>query len=864
MNIRRLFILFSKNLSLLLVGVLACLLTTKTYAQSKTVSVGVYDSAPSIFLSEQGRAAGIMGDLLQAIADAEGWDLQAVQCDWQTCLDLLQTSQIDLLPNVDFTPERAKLYGFHTVPALHNWSQIYANQDTSIQSFFDLEGKQIAVLTGSMQYQFIESLLTNFGIPATLVGVGKPEDGFTMVANGQADAVVSSYYYGAAYAGSSNVVATSIMFEPTRTFYVAKRFKNRHLLNAIDTHLTQWQSNSSSIYYTILQQWGKPTPRMEIPVIFWWAVAALVFLLLLALSVAALLKSQVARQTQHIKAREIWLNTVLDSVDAFIFFKDSNFRYKYCNSKSYEFLGLQPNELLGRTDHELFHYSDMLPSIKDSDQRVISELIRVVTEDEVASLSEENALRTLVTVKQPMFNQYGKLEGICGITTDTTALKAARQKVHELAYYDSLTSLPNRQLLFNKLELAMESAQNGHFISALLFIDLDDFKKLNDARGHLTGDILLREVGQRLRKVTRQYDTVARIGGDEFVILLTRLGLDHKTATEKAVKVAGKVCHSLALSFDIDGQPFWSGASIGVTLIHQNQQSIEDVLREADTAMYQSKAAGRNCVTLYETSMQQKIEDRLSLENDINQAIDQELFEMYAQPQFNHYHEVVGAELLIRWDHPARGMVPPSVFIPIAEQTGTIIRLGEWVLRQACLALTQPSLKDSTISLSINVSPNQFKQHNFVAMVKRVLTETKAPANRLVLEITEGVLIENMKEVQVRMDELSAIGIRFSIDDFGTGYSNLSTLNQLSLYELKIDQSLTFGISTDPNSAVIIRLILAMARQLGLSVIAEGVETQDQADFLIDNGCDSLQGYFYMRPLPLNQWLQQIDMTCNQ
>ncbi|MCD9472970.1 EAL domain-containing protein, partial [Photobacterium phosphoreum] len=205
-----------------------------------------------------------------------------------------------------------------------------------------------------------------------------------------------------------------------------------------------------------------------------------------------------------------------------------------------------------------------------------------------------------------------------------------------------------------------------------------------------------------------------------------------------------------------------------------------------------------------------------------------------------------------------------SVFIPIAEQTGTIIRLGEWVLRQACLALTQPSLKDSTISLSINVSPNQFKQLNFVAMVKRVLTETKAPANRLVLEITEGVLIENMEEVQIHMDELSAIGIRISIDDFGTGYSNLSTLNQLSLYELKIDQSLTFGISTDPNSAVIIRLILAMARQLGLSVIAEGVETQDQADFLIDNGCDSLQGYLYMRPLPLNQWLQQIDTMCNK
>lgn len=836
----------------------------QAYAQTTTVYVGVYDSPPNLFLSQQGQAAGILGDLLQAVADAENWDLQAIKCEWQTCLDLLQTSQIDLLPDVDYTPDRAKLYGFHQIPALHNWSQLYANRDTSIQSFFDLEGKRIAALTGSVQYQFTESLLTNFGIPATLVGVGSPADGFTMVANGQADAVVSSYYYGEAYATINNVVATSIMFEPTRSFYVAKRYKNRHLLNAIDTHLAVWQSNPSSIYYTILQQWGKPAAPSEIPTIFWWAVATLVVLLLLTLSIAALLKSQVARQTRHIKAREAWLNTVLDSVDAFIFIKDRNFRYKYCNRKSHDFLGLLPNEMLGKTDHELFQGKDFLPGIQNNENRIITEGIRTVSEDHATAFSESNTPRVMVTVKQPTFDQKGYLDGICGISTDITALKTAREKAHELAYYDALTSLPNRQLLFTKLELALQEAHNNQFISALLFIDLDDFKKLNDARGHLSGDMLLREVGERLKKVTRQYDTVARIGGDEFVILLTRLGLDQQDAVLKAMRVAEKVRYSLKLPFQISGQPFWTGASIGVALIHQNQHSIEDVLREADTAMYRSKAAGRNCVTLFEISMQLEIEARLSLENDILLAIVEEQFEMYVQPQFNHCKEVVGAELLIRWDHPERGMVPPAIFIPVAEQTGAIVRLGEWVLRQACLALIHPAMAQSTFSLSVNVSPNQFKQPDFVVLVKRVLSETQAPAHRLILEITEGVLIENLPETQTRMHELSALGIRFSIDDFGTGYSNLSSLKQLTLFELKIDQSLTFGIPEDPNSTVIIRLILAMARQLGLSVIAEGVETQAQADFLIDNGCDSLQGYLLMRPLPLTTWVQQLTDVCSK
>ncbi|NYT65433.1 EAL domain-containing protein [Alcaligenaceae bacterium] len=840
--------------SLLAIGLLASLSINTVWADDQPIRVGIFDNAPNLLLSEDGRPAGILGDVLQEIARREQWDLQAVECEWQTCIDKLQRGEIDLLPDVDYTPERALLYGFHEVPALHNWSQVYADPGTKIYSVLDMEGKRIVALTASVQYIFTKSLLNNFGVHATLLSVPNQESAFALVAQKQADAVVSSHYYGETHAPRYGLVATSLMYEPTRSFYVAKKHYHPQILATIDKHLAAWQDDPKSVYYSILQRWGKAQTPSQIPVQFWWGVAALVILLLLTLSIAALLKSQVARQTRHIKAREIWLNTILESVDAFIYIKDKNFRYKYCNHKANDFLGLRPVDMIGRTDSEIFTNHAGLTNIEESDQRILNQGGRVVTEDGLVSLPEHNDPRSLVTVKLPLLNAEGKISGICGIATDITELKAARDTVHQLAYYDPLTKLPNRQLLLAKLDQTLLASQDSDANSAVLFIDLDDFKKLNDARGHLTGDILLCHVGERLQSVVRSYDTVARIGGDEFVVLLTQLGPTHDIAINKAMYIAEKIRIALCQPFQIDGQPFWSGASIGVTMLHGGKQSTEDLLREADTAMYRSKAAGRNRVTLYQTSMQSETEERLSLERDITQAINDQQFEIYIQPQFNPAREVTGAELLIRWRHPERGMVPPSLFIPIAEQTGAIVRIGEWTLLQACKALMLPRIANASYPISINVSPNQFNEPNFVQQVKRTLLDTGAPAHRLIFEITEGVLIHNLQETLPRMADLAMLGIRFSIDDFGTGYSNFSSLKRLPLFELKIDQSLTQDTPHDPDSTVIVKLILAMAEQLGIQVVAEGVETTEQADFLLSHGCQALQGYLFMRPMPLSVW----------
>ena len=432
----------------------------------------------------------------------------------------------------------------------------------------------------------------------------------------------------------------------------------------------------------------------------------------------------------------------------------------------------------------------------------------------------------------------------------------SEQHIHRLAFFDALTDLPNRRLLMDRLEFLLASAQRSGLIGAVLFLDLDHFKNVNDARGHAIGDALLQQVAFRLGALMRTQDTVARMGGDEFVVLLPDLAADFINAAQSAMVVAEKLRHALTQPFFIENQQYLSGGSIGVTLLPKVGQTADDLLREADTAMYRAKQAGRNRIAFFEAEMQTEVEGRLGLEHDLAQAIGSSQLEMLVQPQYDHNARPIGAEMLMRWTHPVRGPVSPVLFIPIAEESGLILALGDWVMRQGCLAVLRLEEAGQAMPISINVSPLQFRQPDFVARVRAVLSETGAPASQLIFEVTEGLLIDNLDETILRMRELVALGIRFSIDDFGTGYSSLAYLRQLPLYELKIDRSFVMDTPGDPGSTAIVQSILAMAGHLGLHVVAEGVETTEQAKFLQAAGCAALQGYLFARPMPLERLLQ--------
>ncbi|WP_219136693.1 bifunctional diguanylate cyclase/phosphodiesterase [Janthinobacterium sp. UMAB-60] len=430
--------------------------------------------------------------------------------------------------------------------------------------------------------------------------------------------------------------------------------------------------------------------------------------------------------------------------------------------------------------------------------------------------------------------------------------KRSEADIHRLAFYDVLTGLPNRRLLMDRIAHLLAAAPRDQSISALMFIDLDHFKHINDARGHATGDALLRLAGERLAQLMRKADTVARIGGDEFVVLLAHLADDLHGAAHAAAQVAEKIRTAIARDFDIEGQSYHCSASIGVTLLPKAGQQAHDLLREADIAMYRAKAEGRNGIAFFEAAMQADVERRLTLERALARALDMGQLCMHVQPQVDRDGRVTGAEMLMRWPQPDGSFIAPGIFIPIAEESGLIVRLGHWALREACRAARVLAQAGRPVALSVNVSPAQFRQPDFSSRVRAALAEHGTPAAALILELTEGLLIDQRDASLARMRELAALGIRFSIDDFGTGYSSLSYLTSMPLYELKIDKRF---IDDTPRDTAIVQAILAMARHLGLRVVAEGVETQEQADFLVAHDCDGLQGYLYARPMPLADFL---------
>ncbi len=453
----------------------------------------------------------------------------------------------------------------------------------------------------------------------------------------------------------------------------------------------------------------------------------------------------------------------------------------------------------------------------------------------------------------PFYDEDGRFRGYRGVGRDITQYKLAQDQINALAFYDALTELPNRRLLLEQLKRALLSHARDQRHGALLFIDLDNFKTLNDTLGHETGDLLLQQVAQRLLGCVREADSVARLGGDEFVVMLQGLSADGLDAASDAEQVGHKILDAFGPPFVLAGREYRSTPSIGIALFGQDAQGVEDLLKQADLAMYQSKAAGRNTLRMFDQGMQAAVDARVAMETDLRVALAQCQFVLHYQPVVGRSGMVYGAEALVRWRHPSRGQVPPGQFIPLAESTGLIIPLGQWVLDTACcqLAAWSGSGRTRQLTLAVNVSTQQFEAPDFVAQVFNALERHGADPTRLKLELTESLLADNVEDVVEKMSALRARGVDFSLDDFGTGYSSLSYLKRLPLAHLKIDQSFVRDLLVDPNDEAIARTIIALGASLGLAVIAEGVETEGQLALLRAMGCETFQGYLFARPMPI-------------
>ena len=707
---------------------LLCLLAQPGFAMSQAINVGIYQNEPKIFVNDAGRPDGFFVALLQDIAAQEGWELNYFPCEWDVCLKRLETGELDLLPDVAYSDERARRFLFGKEVVLSSWSVVYVRKGASLPSLKELDGKSLAVVKGSIQFQAIKQRLQALGVSPVYHEVNGFNDVFHLVKIGWVDAGLVNTYFGRRYAADYGLEKTNILVRPSLLNFAAAPGRQA-LLDAIDRNLVTYKNDKYSIYYRLIDRWFSPVkPAPYLP---WWAKWALIITGLLALVLAGL---------------------------AF-----------------------------------LFH----------------------------------------LLVKRK-----------------TSELKDKARRLEHLANHDPLTSLPNRKLFFDRLQQTLDRAERDGKLVAVLYIDLDQFKQINDSFGHAIGDEVLKEVANRLKKVVRDEDTIARLGGDEFAVIMESL-----KEAEATLHCVQRLTDVVQESISVGESHFVLSASVGISLYPQNGRDAHTLLRNADTAMFKAKEAGRGSFQFYVEEMTRSAVERAKLESDLRVAVEQGQFELHYQPQISlHDGHVVGLEALVRWRHPQLGLMMPDQFISLAEDCGLILSLSEWVLRTACRQMVQwrgQGAKPGTVA--VNVSACQLGDYSLLDIVRSVLRETGCKPEWLELELTESSIMTRTAQAVSVMSELRQLGVQLAIDDFGTGYSSLAYLRQLPIAKLKIDGSFIRDVSENEDDAAIVRAVIALGKTLNLQVVAEGVETREQEALLQDEGCDVVQGYYYSRALTVSE-----------
>ena len=549
------------------------------------------------------------------------------------------------------------------------------------------------------------------------------------------------------------------------------------------------------------------------------------------------------------------LKTIIDTAPVRIFWKDKDLSYLGCNPAFARDAGLAlPQDMIGKIDFQM-NWAEQAERYQADDRQVMDSGASKLSFEETQTTTDGKII-WLRTSKVPLHNQVNETIGILGIYEDITEQKRIEERMHYLANFDPLTGLPNRTQLNDHLKYALSLAKrsNGHL--TLMFLDLDHFKDINDTLGHSVGDNVLIELATRIRLVLREEDTATRLGGDEFIVLLPG------TDALGAGRAAQKLLDAIASAYQVESYDLILTASIGIALFPEDGEDLETLSKCADTAMYRAKQEGRQCYRFFTTEMQAHSERHLQLVNALRHALDLEQLQVHYQPQLAMQGGyIVGAEALLRWQHPELGSVSPAEFIPVAESSGLILPIGEWVLRRAIRQAK--SWLDSgyaPLIMAVNLSAVQFRNPDLPDLITRILDDEGFPPEYLELELTEGVAMSNPQTAIDVMNNLHERGIRMSIDDFGTGYSSLSYLKKFKVYKLKIDQSFVRDISTDPEDKAIVSAIINLAISLGLKTIAEGVETLSQQAFLREQGCDEMQGYLFSKPLPEEQFEELLRM----
>ncbi|MCK9238191.1 MAG: EAL domain-containing protein [Thiopseudomonas sp.] len=576
-------------------------------------------------------------------------------------------------------------------------------------------------------------------------------------------------------------------------------------------------------------------------------------MLIQLLAIALLVWNIAKRRKIERKLREktMMLEGLLDSIPDIIFFKTKSGHYLGANAQFADYVNHDSSAIVGKTDFDFFP-EQRAKGYRAVDQQVV-DTRQVVRTEEWATFAD-GSKHLLDKLKAPLLSADNELLGVIGISRDNTERYQSEQRIKFLAFYDPLTNLPNRYLFEDKLAEISNHLIPGKALIVMAMIDLDHFKNINDALGHAKGDELLVALACRLNRLLQENEVLARFGGDEFALLLVQQGDDIELAEQQLEQRLQDFQDTLAQPIQLGGSEFILSSSLGASFNTVFDRSFAELLKEADIALYAAKEAGRGTWRRFQMSMQTQAESRFELEGELRKALDNQQLSLYLQPKTNADGVIYGTESLVRWEHPEKGLIYPNFFIPLAEDTGLIVALGDWVLKETMLLMRD----NPQLTFAVNISPREFRAPEFVNRLRQLLEETGADPKRLTLEVTEGLLITDFGKSYKRMLTLQRLGISFSIDDFGTGYSSLSYLKRLPINELKIDRSFVKDLPHDSSDALLVETMMAVAKHLDLSVVAEGVETKEQQEYLYSIGCTLHQGYFYGKPEPAKALLARL------
>ncbi len=809
---------------------------------AQTLRVGLYENAPKVYRDKDGHPAGLFVELLDAIARKQGWRVQYVPCEWSDCLARLEAGELDLMPDVAYTPERGRLFEFHAVPVAHSWSQVYKHRGLVVRAFPDLADLRVALLRGSVQEEELRHLLRELGVRWSMVEADSYGQAFAAVRDGRADVAIANNFFGARAARSFGLEETAILFNPATLYFAAPKGRHAAELARIDHWLRAWQQSPDSVYFEAMRHAMMPPPLTVTPRWLPAALAVAAALVLALLAFSLILRWRVRAATVDATAARNRLELVLEVSPVALFLlreADGELAVEWASPNVPRLYGMPAEEVLAPGRWRQHVHPDDLPTLEPALDHLrrhptLTREYRVVDNTGVIHHVHE-VLRTLpVPAGQPL--------RALSTWTDVSEAKAHAAELSHLAHHDSLTGLPNRRLL----QLFLEDATQAGRRFAVVALDLDRLRGVNDTLGHSLGDQALRAATQRLQARLPAEGFLARLGGDEFAAVLPGATADDADA------FALDVLEAFTRPLLGGTTPTVLTISVGIALAPTDGDNADTLLRHAELALYEAKRLGTGRRQFFQPALSTGAAQRLALETGLRMALPRQQFRLHYQPQLDlHDGALAGVEALLRWEHPELGTIPPVQFIPVAEETGQIEEIGQWVLLEACRQLR--AWDDAGLGIhgmSVNCSVQQLDADRLPAQVAAILAATGIAADRLELEITESVLMRDPEHAIVVLQALKAQGVRLAIDDFGTGYSSLAYLRRLPLTRLKIDRAFVSGIGNDPGDEEICRTVIALARNLGLETLAEGVEHAHEAAFLREGGCTLAQGFHYARALP--------------